>query len=213
VTAIRAAGSDDTPNMLRAQSEAVNLAREHLRGADLARNAQFGGLALASDGSIELQLLGRTLRVETGSLVIHAGDGAAVHVVEELLVLRYLAAEFEIRPVGELISFREFPGGMFYLQPILNRTSQIVLGVFGNDIARLRSALDHFPHVRLTFGDLSVQINAIGRIDVTLVYRRGDEEFPPTLDILFDQVVPSVYKIDEAATLAHRLCVALARRA
>jgi len=205
-------GPDETPNMLRAQEEAVTLARDQLRGADVAHAARLGGLDVRTDGSIEVRLLGRELHVDAGSLSLRACDGAPVHVVEELLTLRYLAAGREINPLGELISFREFPGGMFYLQPILNRTSQIVLKVFGNDIEKLRLALDHFPHLPLALGDQAAAVHAIGRIDVTLVYRLGDEEFPPTLDILFDRIVPAVYHIDEAAALAHRLCLGLARR-
>ena len=203
---------DDTPNMQRAQAQAAALAREQLRAADLVRAARLGGLQVMPDGKVEIQLLGRTLYIEKETLSIRADDDEPVHVVEELLVLRYLAAGREIRPVGESVSFRQFPGGLFYLQPILNRTSRIVLETFGNDIGRLRVAHSRVPHALLALGDLSAQVRAIGRIDVTLVYRLGDEEFPATFDVLFDRVVMAVYRIDEAAALAQRICLALERR-
>jgi hypothetical protein len=204
--------ADDTPNMLRAQAEAVALAREHLRGADLARAAEVGGLPRGADGCVEAAVLGRALKVMPGTLAVTAPDGAPVHVVEELLVLRYLGADREVRPRGELITFRDMPGGNFYLQPILNRTSNIVLGVFGNNMPWLATALEAFPHERLDLGDLSASVRAVGRLDLVLVYRLGDDEFPATLDILFDRALASVYRIDEAAALANRLCMGIVRR-
>jgi hypothetical protein len=204
--------ASDSPNMVKAQAEAVRLARAHLAGVDLSRAAALGGLECGVDGSAIANLLGRQLAVEAGSLAVSADDTAPVHLVEEMLLLRYLGAEREVRPTGELITFRDMSGGNFYLQPILNRTVNIVLGVFGNDFESLRAALLSFPHVPLSLGDLSAAVHAIGRLDLTLVYRRGDEEFPATLDILFDRVLAAVYRIDEAAALANRLCTALARR-
>ena len=205
-------GPGDRENLLRAQAEAVELARRRLQDTDLAHAARLGGLGVRPDGNVDLEFLGRPMRVDAQSLAVHADDGKPVHRIEELLVLRYLLAGREIRPAGELISFRNFPGGVFYLEPILKRTSQVVLKTFGNDIDRLRSALGHFAHSALDLGDLSAQVHAIGRIDITLVYRLGDDEFPPTFDILFDRVAALVYNIDEAAALAHRLCIALARQ-
>ena len=202
----------ETPNLVQAQKDAVALAREQLRGVDIAHAAQLGGLVMSPDGGVEIRFLGRSLVLDAGSLAIRALDGAPVHVAEELLTLRYLAVEREVKPTGETITFRDLPGGNFYLQPILNRTSCVVLGVFGNDITALREALSGFPHTALALGDLSAIVPAIGRLDLTLVYRLGDDEFPASLDILFDRVLASVYRIDEAAALAQRLCMGLVRR-
>jgi hypothetical protein len=210
--AAKDAFAEDSPNMVKAQAEAVRLARVHLAGVNLPRAAALGGFACDGDGRVHADLLGRRLTVSGDTRAVSSADGAQVHLVEELLLLRYLGAEREVCPTGELITFRDMPGGSFYLQPILNRTSGIVLGVFRNDIASLRAAMFSFPHEPLALGDLSASVHAIGRLDLTLVYRQGDDEFPATLDILFDRVLSSVYRIDEAAALANRLCMAIVRR-
>ena len=73
------------------------------------------------------------------------------------------------------------------------------------------------------FGGLDILVNAaafvefapVDQMDYERQWRRtlqGDDEFPASLDILFDRVLGAVYRIDEAAALAQRLCMALVRR-
>jgi hypothetical protein len=201
-----------TNNQQAAREEAVIRAREALRGTDLARAAALGGVTLREDGAPEILLLGRVLRVVPDSLEIVADDGNPVSPVDEMLVLRYLAVTQSITPLGEDITYRELPGGQFYIGALVKRTSELVLKVFENDIDRLRKALGTYPGEDLQLGDLSKRIHAIGRIHITLIYRQGDDEFPPTLDILYDRAIARVYKSDEVAALATQLCVGLLRR-
>lgn len=206
--------SAPAPNhMLEATLEAVRRTRERLaQAADLSLAAARGGLTLGADGSVQIVLLGREMRVIPNSITIQAQDGGSVTPGDELLVLRYLEAEREIRPTGEPITFRNLPGGAFYFGPVENRTSKLLLKVFGNDLPRLRAALARYPHEEFQAGDFAVRVPAIGRIDVTLVYRLGDDEFPPTLDLLYDRAIASVYHTDEVAALATRLCLGLIKK-
>lgn len=196
-------------NMAEATLEAVRRARARLMGADLALAATRGGLARDPDGTISVPFLGRLLRVIPGSLAVEAADGKPVSASDEGLVLRYLESEREVTPLGESITFRDLPGGKFYCGPVENRTSNLLLKVFGNDMDRLKAAMARYPFDLVELGDLGFQVHALGRLDVTLVYRLGDEEFPPTLDLLYDRIIASVLHTDEVAALATRLCTGL----
>lgn len=189
--------------------EAIRLAHEALARRDLERAAIMGGLEVQKNGSILIRILGEEILVNPISLELKTSSGEAPHSYHELLALRYLAVEKEIRPTGEWISFRDLPGGAFYYEPASGRTTRLLLKVFGNDIERLRAALTRYPCKQVDLGDLTVEIEAIGRINVLLVYRLGDEEFPPALDILYDRIITSVFHTDEVAALATRLCVGL----
>ncbi len=192
--------------------EAIRLAREALAKKDLKKAAALGGLEMEENGGILIRLLGDELRVIPPSLEVKTRNGETPHSYHELLALRYLATEREILPTGEWISFRELPGGAFYYEPAAGRTTHLLLKVFGNDIERLRVALTRYPCGQADLGDLSVEIEAIGRIKILLVYRLGDEEFPPSLDLLYDRIIASVFHTDEVAALATRLCVGLIKK-
>jgi uncharacterized protein DUF3786 len=196
-------------HLAAATQEAIRRARDHLKGVDLHRAASLGGLPAGEEDCVEIQVLGRLHFVQSGSFKVKIADGEEVHPVDELLILRYLAVERKVEPLGEQISFRDLPGGSAYLAPTAGRTTNLLLKVFGNDLDRLRKALSRYPTEELKAGDLGVVIHAIGRLDVTLVYRAGDEEFPASADLVYDRIIASVYHTDEVAALATRLCTGL----
>lgn len=200
-----------TNHMLEATEEAVRRARERLQAADLGQAAARGGLERREDGAVIIFLLGRELHVQPGSLEIASPDGKPVTIADQMLVLRYLECEREVRPTGEDITFRNLPGGAFYFGPISNRTTKLLLKVFGNDAARLKAALARYPFDELGLGDVGVKIHAIGRIEIKLIYRQGDEEFPATMDLLYDKCIGTVYTTDEVAALATRMAIGLIR--
>lgn len=199
-------------NMQRAQREAIERVRCELKGVDVGELCRRTALSLAPERGIEIALFGRKLFFSPRTLCLSAADQASVHATEELLVLRYLALKSAVRLSGELIGFRHLPGGNFYLEPILKRTSQMLLRRLGNDANALRKALAHYPHQLKNMGDVGAAVLAIGPLELTLIYRLGDEEFEPTLDILFDRAIAGVYHTDEIAALAHWLCRGLMQR-
>lgn len=197
------------PNrMAEARTESIRLVRERLSGSPLRDAALRVGLAIDADGCATIDVLGRTHKVSPDSFLVKTVDNSP-HPVDEFLVLRYLEAKSEVKPTGEPITFRDLPGGVFYFEPMSNRTSRIILKTFGNDIDRLRAAFERYPHTAVTQGDLGMTVHAIGRLDVTLIYRRGDEEFSASLDILYDRAIIAVYTTDEVAALTTRLAIGL----
>ena len=198
-------------HLAEATQEAIHRARTHLKEVDLLHAADLGGLSVGDENCVQIQVLGHPYAVQTGSLDVTSVDGAKVHPVDELLILRYLAVKNKVEPLGEQIAFRNLPGGSAYLAPAAARTTDLLVKVFGNDLDRLRKALSRYPTERVETGDLGGVIHAIGRLDVTLVYRVGDEEFPPSADLVYDRIIASVYHTDEVAALATRLCTGLLR--
>ena len=69
--------------------------------------------------------------------------------------------------------------------------------------------LSRYDWVPFEAGDLGERIHAVGRLDATLVYHRGDEEFGPAAEILFDACIKRVYTTEDVAQLASRICVGL----
>lgn len=159
-----------------------------------------------------LSLFDREVIVDATTYEITAADGRSLSATEELLLLRYIAEGCEPRPTGELQTFRDLPGGRFYLEPILARTTTMLTRVFRNDVSGLVQAVATLPHRTVGLGDYGLAVRAIGPIELTLVYRLGDEEFPATADLLFDRICARIYRTDEVAALAHLLCRVLISR-
>ena len=111
----------------------------------------------------------------------------------------------------DLVTYRNFIGGQFYLQPFLARTVQPLVARIGNDLEKLKKNLARFDWQPLPVppGDFSARIHALGNLHVTLVYTLGDDEFPAGCEVLFDAATKRVYGAEDAAVLASRVCLGL----
>lgn len=185
-----------------------------LAGEDLAARAAGLGLdAPGPDGTLVFRFLERILRVRPPDFAVaDATTGKPVKAAEAALALHLLALPEPISAGGEPIAFRELPSGPFYLGPFRSRSVVPLAAAVGNDTGRLRAALEGFDWAEVPHGDFAARIRVLGSLFLTLVYRHGDEEFPPAADLLFDPSARRLLDADTAATLASRLCLCLVRR-
>ena len=200
-------------NRRQAYDSAVKNALEKLRGIDMrARCRELGFPEPLPDETIALRAFGRDLELVSPDYdAVIAGTREKIHVFNRILILRYLCADAPPVPTGELVSFRSLPSGMFYWNPFRERSAALLEKRFGNDLNQIRSALARFDWEPYPAGDLGASIHAIGAVRVYLIYRAGDDEFPPSAEILFDSVIQRVYNAEDAAVLAQQVCLDLVK--
>jgi hypothetical protein len=181
-------------NKQKAQSEAIALAVKGLRKRNLSDN-------------LTVRVFGQNLKVTLPDFDITVNESTEpVRPADHILALHYLLCEVPVEPTGELISFRDLSGGQFYLEPYRSRTTKPLAAHFQNDLDALRTALNCFDWAPVELGDLGACVQAVGNLHLTLVYHRGDEDFEPEVEILFDACIKRVFCTEDAAVLAARLC-------
>jgi len=196
-------------NKLRAQALAGDRAAAALVSVDLSARCKLLGLAEPdADGAVRLTMLGRELRLGPPRFDATIDDAPAAP-ADRILALHYLLGERPVEPAGRLISFRDLPGGQFYYGPFHARSGIRLAGRVGNDLPALKRMLARVPHRRVAGGDLAAEVPVVERVALTLVYYAGDDELPPSAEILFDESIRRAYCTEDAAALAARLCVAL----
>jgi hypothetical protein len=199
-------------NLQRAHATAAQRAAEALAGVDLAARCALLGLpAPAEDGTLALRIFAGAC---TGLVPSDLTSAPRMNLTERVLVLHYLLCECPVVPTGQLISFRDLSGGQFYLGPFTARTTAPLVRRFGNDLAALRNNLARFDHDLLpdlcpTSAVFAARIHAVGRIELTLIYRAGDEEAGASAEVLFDACIKRVFSMEDAAALAGRICLGL----
>ncbi len=164
-------------------------------------------------GQVHLKVLGRELVLAPPEYhAVMADSGTPAGPVDRLLALHYLLCDVPVRPAGKLISFRDLPGGQFYWEPFRSRTVDPLVRRIGNNIGLLRERLSGLEWSPEPLGDFGASIHGVGKLNLVLVYRTGDEEFPSSADILFDECIRHVYCTEDAAALAGRVCTEIIRR-
>ena len=196
-----------------AKEEAVRSAIAKLAGVDMPARLAALGLPAAVDGMVTLRVFGQDLALRLADFVMsNVRTGKPAGMTDQILILHYLLCEVSVPAAGtEIITYRDFTGGQFYLQPFLARTAKPLVARIGNNLEKLKANLARFDWqpVPVPPGDFAVRIHALGHLHVTLVYTLGDEEFPAGCEVLFDAATKRVYCAEDAAVLASRICIGL----
>ncbi len=194
-----------------AYATAIAIAREKLTSS-APDWASLGLAAPGPDGRVRVRFLDRVFVLTVPGYALEAAPpGELPSQIETILVLHYLAAGTVPAPSGRLVSFRELPGGAFYWGPFRGRSTAPLAARTRNDLDALRRRLSRFEWKPVPLGDLGAEIAALGRLSVTLVYRAGDDEFPPEAEVFFDESVRGFLATEDAAVLAEQLCRRLGR--
>ncbi len=185
-------------NKATAVNEAIRMALEKLKVVNI-----------PAEKTGAMRVFGKDMILDPSDNSLKTLDGQDAKPADRLLMLHYLLCDLPVKATGELISFRDFTGGQFYFQPFVSRTTNPLLGRFGNNLDSLRKNLDRFDWEKVKIGDFAAKIKTFAELDLTLVYHLGDDEFPPAAEILFDSCIKRVFEAEDAAVLASRVCIGL----
>lgn len=157
-----------------------------------------------------LLFLNRPLVVEHPSGEIRAESGGDVPLWEKIITLHYLAHARGHSPAGQLITYSEIPDGKLYHPNFVKRTSGLLLGVYGhNPEALVRAGLALGGFERPGLGDWAVVIPALPRVSFVFIIWKGDEEFPPQINVVFDQSITDYLPAEDITVLANMVAVKL----
>lgn len=99
------------------------------------------------------------------------------------------------------VSFKELPSGSIYVGPFTNRAIKPLVAIFGERNKKLVEAALLLGGWKEDIGDVAVTVPVLPKIPVTFVLWEGDDEFPPSGNVLFDASAPSHLHTEDYALL------------
>ena len=192
-------------------NQALDLGKDEVSRRSLDQVATSSGAEIqrSEEGatSLSLSFLNRKVEIAWPDLSFHLkGSQEELSLQERILLLHYLHGACSSGGSvikGEWISFQEVPDGRFYLDAFQRRAKIPLVQAFGNNPELLvRLATESFGAVLSGQGDYSVVVEALPLVPVALILWRGDEEFPPDGNILFDRSVAGILSAEDIAWLA-----------
>lgn len=171
-------------------------------GADLSTGA--------GETQARLSFLGRPLVVSHPSGAIHSETGEDVPLWEKIITLHYLIHARGTSPSGNLVTYNDIPDGRLYYPNFIKRTSELLLKAYGQNLEALVQAALHLGGVeRPGLGDYAVVIPALPRVAYVFVIWKGDQEFPPQVNVVFDQNIRDYLPAEDITVLANMIAVKL----
>ncbi len=125
-----------------------------------------------------------------------------VPLIWKILILHYLVRSTGTPLTGNLISYKELPGGDIYFEPFRKRTIIPLIKIFGDNPQKLIEIGKQLGGNEAALGDYSITINVLPNVPITYVLWDGDDEFPPNATVLFDEIASEYLHTEDYAFIA-----------
>jgi hypothetical protein len=195
----------DNRNYRYGQEAALNLASEKLASINIEQQCRRAGAEYGIvDGkqTAVVKYLNIPYRISFPKMeTISVEDGQLAQTRDKLLILHYLLNADGSPLTGNMITYKEIPGGTIYFPTFHQRTIKPLLDNFGAEPEGLLNAAAVMGGARSDYGDIAVTIGAFSRVPLTLVLWCADEEFPSAGSILFDSSIDRYLATEDITVL------------
>lgn len=139
-------------------------------------------------------------------------SGSEPPLLTKILILHYLIQAKGKQLIGEWVNFRQLPGGMMYQQAFRAQIIEPIIRVFGYNLDAFLAAGEQAGGERARLGDGSFLFRVFPRVPILVTLWLGDDELPPSADILFDAAIPYYLSIEDVDAIGRDLNARLSVR-
>lgn len=183
-----------------AQKDTVSLAR------------RSGALYIPKYDSLQLQCWGRLVKVNLSDWqAISATDGKPLSLIESALLFFYLTTTDGTGSAGQWLAFSELPDGRFYSTAFQSYSGRRLAQHFANDVTRLQASAMRVHGIKIDLGDAGFAFQVFPQVRLAVVMWQGDDEFPPSYQVLFDKAISHHLPTDGCAIAGSILTQSLLR--
>ena len=119
----------------------------------------------------------------------------------KIFAIRYLLNGVQSDSTGKFLTYRELPSGDLYFQQFQGRCLMRLAYGFGFKLDKFSDIMEHLGAKKLTYGDVSYEIEFINGHFVRFILWAGDDEFPPSSQILFSDNFPLSFETYDLAVV------------
>lgn len=121
-----------------------------------------------------------------------------------ILILHYLAHKLSGLPAlsGEWLSFKELSGVEGYLPAFKSRAIEPLIRKHGANPEGILTFLGKLSAKRVDQGDIGIVLDTFEGVPVMITLWRGDQEFGPEANMLFDRSIAKIFCTEDIVVLA-----------
>ena len=138
--------------------------------------------------------------------VTHEADDMGFYPLETMtyartLTIRFLLNGAKASGTGKFKTYREMPWGEVYLRQFDGRCIKRLAFSYGNRIKDFQAIMEHMHCVPVKHGDIAYQLEIFPDYLVQMILWEGDDEFPPSSQILFSDNFPISFQAEDMAVM------------
>lgn len=154
-----------------------------------------------------IRLMGYPYLADYPEFALHpenGGEGAVRYselVPARIIVLRFLISGQSVKSTGKYLTYREVPWGEVYFRQFEGRCLARLKFAFGFKLDEFARAMEKLGAERISMGDAAYEFEFINGLHVRFILWAGDDEFPPSSQILFEDNFPYAYQAEDLAVV------------
>lgn len=165
-----------------------------------------------STGMILVIYLNRTYQITLPDVSISIPNSSEkVELRDKILLLHYITQARGTPLSNHKIAFKELKEGANYFPTYYQRAIKPLIDFFGRSPETLEEVAKEIGSYRANHGDVAVTIPAFSRVPITLVIWKGDDEFLPDANILFDSTIMDYLSAEDIIILCQTISWKLVR--
>ncbi len=195
---------------------AYKIARERLAEIkDIALQCHKSGARyIQNENTINIDYLNRAYRISLPEGEISLVDSSeVVPVRDKILILHYFTRARGTPLSGRLITYKELQEGINYYPTFFKRAIEPIISNFKDRPEKLPETAKIIGGRKSDYGDIAVTVDAFPCVPLTIVLWRGDKEFPPDGNIMFDSTVGDYLPTEDITILCEIIAWKLVRLA
>lgn len=150
-------------------------------------------------GHFTFPLLGSTYQITHPGFAVSGTPEASNP--EKILFLRYLLDGKAAAAGGRFLAYQEFPWGEVYLRQFTDRCIRRFAFTYGKQPARLQVAMARLPAYPIGQSDAGYDLTFMPGLTIRFLLWLGDEEFPPSAQILFSDNFLFAFTAEDLANI------------
>lgn len=120
----------------------------------------------------------------------HVEDSIGVYPLDDamnakILIARFMTERHIALSTGKFITYHDVPWGEVYFRQFQGRCLMRFAFSYGNKLEQFQKVMEHLGAEKSTEGDCSYILELMDNLFVKFILWEGDDEFPPSSQILF----------------------------
>lgn len=181
---------------------------EEYKNADPFEIAQRLGIPYDEETkAFTLTMLGTSYQITYPDFqVSHRADEKGFYPLEsmiyaKILTIRFLLHGMKSTGTGTYKTYREMPWGEVYLRQFDGRCIKRLAFTYGMRLNDFRRIMEHLQALPVKHGDIAYEVEIFSEYKIQLILWEGDEEFPPSSQILFSDNFPVAFQAEDMAVM------------
>lgn len=200
----------------KAYRKTFDLACEELTRSVLDTRLYSAGLSGALEENVyrvSVPMFDEIVRFSVPGFSFESSKGRNITLTTKIVLLHYIIHASGQSLSGNLVPYEDIPGGRGYAPVFERRVSKPLLSAFGYDRDAFLEGGRSSGGKEEGYGNASFSLNVFPRVPITFILWEGDQDFPPTLRVLFDETIQTYLPLEDIVVVSKMAATRIMKKA